>query len=241
MHIDNRVIPCRKVADPIFLSGIFTIPASGSITKGVDQAVDLLHQADRSCILHPQEAMQQPCLQRTFPQTCKPCIGGRRHEIRQRQPVVVCAGDLRKSVQQRVHNAGLTTAAVVLSGLCLVGSAVARLEGVNKPELLPKEFSTVIDVAGFLTEGEELRIKKEIQGLERDKGVKLRVLAQNYPNTPGLAIKDFWGVDADTVVFVADPGLGNILNFNVGQNVDLMVPSVSLCPSSSIACCIFGF
>lgn len=46
----------------------------------------------------------------------------------------------------------------------------------------------------------------------------------------GLAIKDFWGVDADTVVFVADPGLGNILNFNVGQNIDLMVPSVSLSP-----------
>lgn len=43
----------------------------------------------------------------------------------------------------------------------------------------------------------------------------------------GLAIKDFWGVDADTVVFVADPGLGNILNFNVGENVDLLVPSVS--------------
>lgn len=50
---------------------------------------------------------------------------------------------------------------------------------------------------------------------------KLLVLAA------GLAIKDFWGVDADTVVFVADPGLGNILNFNVGENVDLMVPSVS--------------
>lgn len=97
-----------------------------------------------------------------------------------------------------------------------IAGAVARLEGVNKPELLPKEFSTVIDVAGFLTEGEvgvdstpgtptgnvawaacapllserivcsqEKRIKKEIQGLERDKGVKLRVLAQNYPNTPG--------------------------------------------------------
>lgn len=82
----------------------------------------------------------------------------------------------------------------------------------------------MIDLAGFLTPGEVTRIKKEISGLERDKGVKLRVLAQNYPNTPGLAIRDFWGVDGDTVVFVADPSLGNILNFNVGENLDLQVP-----------------
>ena len=42
----------------------------------------------------------------------------------------------------------------------------------------------------------------------------------------GLAIKDYWGVDEDTVVFVADPNTGNILNFNVGSNVDLRVPRV---------------
>ena len=129
--------------------------------------------------------------------------------------------------------------------------AHARLEGVNKPELLPKEYTTVIDVAGFLTPGEvilltgsllnllqdapcpghctalqclllaacpvraltagctlqESRLKKEVESLERDTGVKLRVLAQNYPNTPGLAVKDYWSVDDDTVVFVADPSL----------------------------------
>lgn len=45
-------------------------------------------------------------------------------------------------------------------------------------------------------------------------------------NCAGLAIKDFWGVDGDTVVFVADPSLGNILNFNVGENIDLKVPKV---------------
>jgi hypothetical protein len=39
-----------------------------------------------------------------------------------------------------------------------------------------------------------------------------------------LAVKDYWSVDDDTVVFVADPGLGNILNFSVGANVDLEVP-----------------
>ena len=50
------------------------------------------------------------------------------------------------------------------------------------------------------------------------------VLTQQYPNTPGLAIKDYWGVDDKTVVFVADPNTGNILNFNVGTEVDLLVP-----------------
>ncbi len=43
----------------------------------------------------------------------------------------------------------------------------------------------------------------------------------------GLAIRDFWGVDDDTVVFVADPSLGNILNFNVGSSIDLRIPRVS--------------
>ncbi|GAU44913.1 hypothetical protein TSUD_25760 [Trifolium subterraneum] len=89
--------------------------------------------------------------------------------------------------------------------LCLLfggaGLAEAAKAGVNKPELLPKEFTTVIDVAGFLSDGQEKRLAQEISALEEDTGVKLRVLAQNYPDTPG-----------------------NILNFNVGATVDLDVP-----------------
>ncbi|RDX60668.1 Thylakoid lumenal 15.0 kDa protein 2, chloroplastic, partial [Mucuna pruriens] len=113
-----------------------------------------------------------------------------------------------------------------------IGVAEAAKVGVNKPELLPKEFSTVIDVAGFLSDGQEKRLVEEISALEKDTGFKLRVLAQNYPDTPevklihtaGLAIKDFWQVDDRTVVFVADPTFGNILNFNVGASVDLDIP-----------------
>ncbi|CAA0829724.1 Thylakoid lumenal 15.0 kDa protein 2-chloroplastic [Striga hermonthica] len=104
-----------------------------------------------------------------------------------------------------------------------VGSAEGKA-GVNKPELLPKEFTTVIDVAGFLSDGQEKRIAQEIDELEKDTGYKLRVLAQNYPDTPGLAIKDFWNVDDSTIVFVADPTFGNIINFNVGASVDLDIP-----------------
>lgn len=105
------------------------------------------------------------------------------------------------------------------------GDALARPEPVNKPELLPPgEKTTVIDVAGFLTAGEEARIREQIKGIEDDTGFKFRLLAQNYPETPGLAIKEYWGVDDMTIVCVVDPSFGDILNFNVGQNVDLEVP-----------------
>ncbi|KAI4349120.1 hypothetical protein L6164_009756 [Bauhinia variegata] len=110
-------------------------------------------------------------------------------------------------------------------GLFLGGIGLAEAKvGVNKPELLPKEFNTVIDVAGFLSDGQEKRLATEIASLEQDTGYKLRVLAQNYPDTPGLAIKDYWQVDDRTIVFVADPTFGNVLNFNVGATVDLDIP-----------------
>ncbi|XP_010543409.1 PREDICTED: thylakoid lumenal 15.0 kDa protein 2, chloroplastic [Tarenaya hassleriana] len=115
---------------------------------------------------------------------------------------------------------GALSLSLSLSG---IGYAEGKV-GVNKPELLPKEYTSVLDVAGFLSDGQEERIAREIADLEKDTGYKLRVLAQNYPDTPGLAIKDFWQVDDRTIVFVADPTFGNILNFNVGETVDLDVP-----------------
>ncbi|WIA32609.1 hypothetical protein OEZ86_003412 [Tetradesmus obliquus] len=114
---------------------------------------------------------------------------------------------------------GLLTLSVLTSG-----AAYARPAGVNRPELLPTEQTPVIDVAGFLTPSEEKRIASTVAALEQDTGFRLRVLSQNYPETPGLAIREFWGVDDTSIVFVADPSFGDILNFNVGQAVDLEVP-----------------
>jgi len=104
-------------------------------------------------------------------------------------------------------------------------AAMARLDGVNNPQLLPPgEPVPVLDVAGYLTKSEVSKLTAEVNNLQKDTGWKLRVLAQAYPQTPGLAVKDYWGVDDDTIVFVADPGFGNILNFSVGGNLDLEVP-----------------
>ncbi|XP_078427591.1 thylakoid lumen 15.0 kDa protein [Wolffia australiana] len=127
-------------------------------------------------------------------------------------------------------DSGLKLAKVLLSGAVILGVSlsgpvhVEAKTGVNKPELLPKEYTPVIDVAGFLSPGQENRLIKLISDLEQDTGYKLRILLQNYPDTPGLAIKDFWNVDERTIVCVADPTFGNILHFNVGATVDLEVP-----------------
>ena len=71
--------------------------------------------------------------------------------------------------------------------------ASARLEGVNRPDLLPSESGlNVIQVEKFLTTGQAKRMNDLLTALERDTGFRVRVLCQAYPNTPGLAIRDYW-------------------------------------------------
>ncbi|WOL10697.1 thylakoid lumenal 15.0 kDa protein 2, chloroplastic isoform X1 [Canna indica] len=125
----------------------------------------------------------------------------------------------------RSKSLNLAFSGALTLGIALGGHDIADAKvGVNRPEMLPKEFSPVIDVAGFLSASQERLLCQEIANLERDTGFKLRILAQNYPDTPGLAVKEFWQVDDHTIVFVADPSFGNMLHFNVGASVDLDVP-----------------
>ena len=121
----------------------------------------------------------------------------------------------------------------LISVLAFAQVAGARPEGVNRPELLPKEANVpLIDVANFLTKGQEKKVVTDLTDLEKRTGYKLRVLCQSYPNTPGLAIKNYWGVDDNTVVLVVDKGEGfnkqgipsNIMNLNIGKNADDALP-----------------
>lgn len=71
--------------------------------------------------------------------------------------------------------------------------SMARLEGVNRPDLLPSEPGlNVIQVEKFLTTGQAKRMNDLLTALERDTGFRVRVLCQAYPNTPGLAVRDYW-------------------------------------------------
>jgi uncharacterized membrane protein YgcG len=131
--------------------------------------------------------------------------------------------------------AGSAAGLVALASALSVRPAVARLESVNRPDLLPKEPNqNVIQIEKFLTTGQARRMNDLLTALERDTGYRVRVLCQAYPNTPGLAVRDYWDLgkegqkDDKYVVLVVDQfnGKGNVLNFNVGDGVKIALPNI---------------
>lgn len=93
----------------------------------------------------------------------------------------------------------------------------------DNPELLPDRPTPIIDLAKSLTSVQEENLAQELENFEAETGWKLRVLTQ-YDRTPGRAVKQFWGLDDKSVLLIADPRGGNLLAFNVGDDLYQFLP-----------------
>jgi energy-converting hydrogenase Eha subunit A len=93
----------------------------------------------------------------------------------------------------------------------------------DNPDLLPETQTPIIDLANFLPSLQEETLIKDIEGFEAETGWKLRVLTQ-YDRTPGRAVKDFWGLNDKSVLLIADSRGGNLLGFNVGDDLYQFLP-----------------
>lgn len=96
-------------------------------------------------------------------------------------------------------------------------------QAVNNPELLPDEPTVVIDLARILNDAQEERLNERLPAFEEETGWKLRVLTQ-FDKTPGRAVKNFWGLNEKSIMLVADPRGGNLLNFSVGDDLYPLLP-----------------
>ncbi|MBD2311395.1 TPM domain-containing protein [Desertifilum sp. FACHB-1129] len=103
------------------------------------------------------------------------------------------------------------------------GIAPQGAQAVDNPELLPDTPTPIIDLGRALTDIQEDRLAEDLSNFESETGWKLRVLTQ-FDRTPGRAVKDFWGLDDKSVLLVADSRGGNLLNFNVGDEVYALLP-----------------
>lgn len=98
-----------------------------------------------------------------------------------------------------------------------------QAQAFDDPSLLPQQQTPIIDLANFLPKLQEESLIEEIEQFESETGWKLRVLTQ-YDQTPGRAVKKYWGLDDKSVLLVADSRGGNLLAFNVGDDVYDVLP-----------------
>tara|TARA_Y100001978_G_scaffold199281_1_gene213317 strand:- start:432 stop:1220 length:789 start_codon:yes stop_codon:yes gene_type:complete len=86
----------------------------------------------------------------------------------------------------------------------------------NNPDILPEVKTPVIDLAKTLSPYQKKILEDELNNFEDQSGWKIKFLSQ-YESSPGEAIRDYWDLDETSLLVVADPRGGNLLNFNVGD------------------------
>ena len=87
---------------------------------------------------------------------------------------------------------------------------------INNPNLLPDVKTPVIDLAKTLSPYQKKILEDELNKFEEQSGWKIKYLSQ-FESSPGEAIRDYWDLDDTSLLVVADPRGGNLLNFNVGE------------------------
>lgn len=127
-----------------------------------------------------------------------------------------------KQLQKRLCQ-GTVRCALILCVTLMAWAPAAPAQAVNNPELLPDEPTVVIDLARILNTAQEDLLNERLPEFEANTGWKLRILTQ-FDQTPGRAVKEFWGLDKKSIMLVADPRGGNLLNFSVGDELYPLLP-----------------
>ncbi len=104
--------------------------------------------------------------------------------------------------------------------LCSCGQATYAYDN---PDLLPNYQTPILDLARTLTDYQRESLEKSLTDYEKETGWKIRVLSQ-FDKTPGLAVRKYWDLDESSLLIVADPRGGNLLNFNVGDAYFALMP-----------------
>jgi hypothetical protein len=126
-------------------------------------------------------------------------------------------------MQQQFRHSLLKTLAVFFLAICTWAIAPHAARAYDNPDLLPTTPTPIIDLAKSLTSIQQENLSSELENFESETGWKLRVLTQ-YDRTPGRAVREFWDLDDKSILLVADPRGGNLLNFNVGNDVYALLP-----------------
>ncbi|XHX78268.1 MAG: TPM domain-containing protein [Stenomitos frigidus ULC029] len=138
-------------------------------------------------------------------------------------PAFLTSRSVRSRFEQLLRHTAVLLFALALWLSPINGLASSVAHAYNNPELLPDVQTPIIDLANALTGAQEATLAKDLEDFEQETGWKLRVLTQ-FERTPGSAVKDYWGLDNHSVLLVADPRGGNLLNFSVGDDFYPLMP-----------------